>query len=134
MVGLTKNVLRTKRDYHTFMFSAISFLDFGKRNMNIFCAFFPWPLSEVSGGGGNNRARKKSRGGSRRARGGAPSSFFDQTEARRAEKNFLGQPTPPPPPPSISRSGSGTGGPFLEIKVPVTFRARNQIFKSKYKE
>ena len=27
-----------------------------------------------------------------------------------------------------------TWGLFLEIKVPVTLRARNQIFKSKYKE
>ena len=76
MVGLTKNVLRTKRDYHIFMFSAISFLDFGKRNMNIFCAFFPWPLSEVSGGGGNNRARKKSSGGSRGGPGGRPLLIF----------------------------------------------------------
>ena len=37
--------------------------------------------------------------------------FLDQTEARRAEKKFLGDrppPHPPPPPPLISRCGSGT--------------------------
>ena len=36
----------------------------------------------------------------------APSLFLDKTDARRAEKNFLGD----RPPPRISKSGSGTDG------------------------
>ena len=38
-----------------------------------------------------------------------PPLFLDKTDARRAQKNFLGD-RPPPPPPRISKSGSGTDG------------------------
>ena len=46
-------------------------------------------------------------GGAQGARSPSP-LFLDQTEARRAQKNFLGDRPPPPPPPLILRCGSGT--------------------------
>ena len=68
--------------------------------MNIFCAFFPWPLSEVSGGGGTTGLEKSPEADPGGPGGPPPSSFFDQTEARRAEKKFLGTAHSPLPPPS----------------------------------
>ena len=70
----------------------------------------------------NFKKKKKRLLASRRARGTLPSCF--QTKFRhKARKKCFGD-----RPPLTSRSGARFSN------VPVTFRARNQIFKSKYKE
>ena len=56
--------------------------------------------------------------------------FLDQTEAQRAEKNFIGE-LRTPPPPNISRSGAGTVLPTLIMSSAIYYLYLQVIFHEK---
>ena len=62
--------------------------------MNIFCAFLPWPLSEVSGGGGTTGLEKSPEAD---PGGPAPLLIFRPNCGATGVKKILGDSPPPPP-------------------------------------